>query len=871
MRKFNKISLLALFPLVLGIISSCGEPGSSDENKNYPTYDEDSIAIHYVRPDEKYDDWALWLWSEGKDGAEYAFNGSDSFGAVGAYTLSELGVTDTESGRIGFIVKSKGSWNQKDISDDRFIDISKFEKDEDNMYHVYLKQADAGIYSDASFTVVPEISLVEFTSYEEITGQTNVNFTRIVLKENGTPIVTQEYDGDTNAFRMKLPDGKQASFDNSYVIEITFVDEQVLEAQVSVSSLYKTPEFSTAYNYDGELGAIYTPSSTIFKVWSPVSSDIKVRIYNNGTPDNVDSAKGDDAYEEHALVKGDKGVFSAQINGDLQGKYYTYVVTNNTYKNKEVVDPYAKSAGVNGLRGMIVDFNKTNPEGWDNVTVHPYDRKELTVYETHVVDITSSSTWGGSRNYQMTFLGAAEKGTTYEKNGTTVTTGFDHIKELGVNAVQFLPIFDHANNEINKEFNWGYNPLNYNCLEGSYSTNPYDGYTRIKEFKELVKAYNEAGINIIMDVVYNHTNGLTGSNFDVLMPGYYYRYDARGKASNGSGCGNETASEMYMYRKFMIDSATFWAEEYKLGGFRFDLMGLHDIRTMDQLTDACKMINKDICIYGEPWTGGTTTLNASSQATQANGNRFQGYGQFNDQERDALIKGGMSANTDKGWVTNTTSPTNANDLGKIEMGIKGMIGSGNPITDANKTTNYVTCHDNYTLYDRIKAAGISRDDQVKKMAMLANSVVFTGGGTTFMLSGEEFLRTKGGNSNSYNASYEVNELNYALKLENADMFENYKKLIAFKQDTTGLHFDNGKDAIQGYKITKDGNVIQYTVNDETTGREYKVIHVNGYDDLNLPTVDLSGYTLYLDTLNRTDLELNATTQLHGYETIIAYR
>ncbi len=254
---------------------------------------------------------------------------------------------------------------------------------------------------------------------------------------------------------------------------------------------------------------------------------------------------------------------------DLEGKYYTYVVTNPLFNKKEIVDPYAKLTGVNGLREMVVDFSKTNPIGWNNSKMNEYSRTELTVYETHVADVTSSETWNGSKENSKKYAGMYESGTTYTENNVTVKTGFDHIKDLGVNAVQLLPIFDQANDELatdDKAFNWGYNPLNYNSLEGIYSLNPHDGYAKIREFKELVKAHNDAGINIIMDVVYNHVNGAANSNFDVLMPEYYFRYDGNGKYSNGSGCGNETASEHSMMRKFIIDSTEFWATEYHLGG-----------------------------------------------------------------------------------------------------------------------------------------------------------------------------------------------------------------------------------------------------------------------------------------------------------------
>ena len=646
--------------------------------------------------------------------------------------------------------------------------------------------------------------------------------------------------------------------------------------EVLKTRLFNTDSFNAKYVYDGnDLGATVVDKTTTFKVWSPFGKDLKVNVYDTGTPamyKELDKTATDTPVKTVDMTYVEKGVWEAKINEDLSGKYYTYSVDTAKYGVSEVTDPYAKSTGVNGKRGMIVDFSKTNPKGWDEVKVHPYNRNELTVYETHIADLTSSATWNGNKENAKKFKGAYEEGTTYTKGDVTVKTGFDHIKELGVNAVQLLPIFDQANDETNMTFNWGYNPSNYNALEGGYSSNPFDGYSRIREFKELVKAYNGANINIIMDVVYNHMNGADFSNFDMLVNDYYFRHTAEGKLSNGSGCGNETASELPMFRKFMIDSTAFLAKEYKLGGFRFDLMGLHDIKTMDKVVANLKTINPDICVYGEPWTGGSSPLDGFEQAKQDNANRFKGYGQFNDQMRDALIAGGLKKPTDLAWTDNTTQSSES-DANNIANGIRGFTGAS--IKDPNKTVNYATCHDNYTLYDRYKAAGIQDDAEIKKMAMLANSVVFTSQGTTFMLAGEEFLRTKQGNSNSYNASYEVNELNYELKVDNKDMFDNYVKLINLKKSVDGLHLENkANDENSSYnrvkvEILENNSVIKYTIKDTLNNKEYIICHRSGaYQSRNVE-IDLTGYKdIYLSTVDNAKV-ISAATALLPFETLIA--
>ena len=735
-----------------------------------------------------------------------------------------------------------------------------------------------GETSSSAIVGEEEILNARFDNYNNISFRTTDYISNYKIYANDSVLESIDVTNDETSFVYSFSSNNLVDVTNAYTIEVTFkVTGNIKKGDVDINSLYQTSTFHEKYTYDGnDLGVIYTENKSTFKVWSPVSTSIKLKIYRNGTPKAIDNVIGDDTvYLERDLVKDEKGVWSVEVLEDLAGMYYTFEVTNYKYKNMEIVDPYAKSAGVNGLRGMIVDFSKTNPEGWDDVTPHQYDRKSLVVYETHIADISSSKTWSNNeenKQYSKKFKGAYLTGTTYSKGNVTVSTGFDHIKEMGVNAVQLIPIFDQTNDEISMKFNWGYNPLNYNVLEGGYSSNPHDGYVRIKEFKELVMAYNKQGINIIMDVVYNHVNEAIKSNFDVLMPYYFYRY-VSGELSNGSGCGNETASDMPMFKKFMIDSTAFWAKEYKLGGFRFDLMALHDLDTMELLTSNLKTINEGIVVYGEPWDAGGSPLMKNVAANQTNGNKFVGYGQFNDQMRDALIKSGMNAQKDQGWANNSTSATNTGDISKIIGGIKGytMTSAKGGIKDPNKTVNYATCHDNYTLYDRIKASGINDELTIKQSCMLANSVVLTSQGTTFILAGEEFFRTKGGDHNSYQSSYEVNELNYELKVDNLKAVENYKKLIALKTSVDGLALD--LELCESLEIITNGsNQIVYDIKDSKNNKSYKIIHNNGYQPETLNKIDLSGYTLYLNTsLTEKQFTLSNESSFEAYQTIIAVK
>lgn len=850
--------------------------------------DEPGFQIHYQRNKGSYKPWGLWLWSDQKAGGEYQFNYSDDYGILAYYPISEFG--DVSS--IGMIVKElfsyagEGVWN-KDYDADRFVDFDMLKKDEHDIYHVYIKNGSGYMFSDKERTKrVASVEQCQFDNSQKITVKGSVKMTEVKILKNDEEINCSISKSDSDkTYTISLPE--KAKVEDFFSARITFDGDVSCTKPISIRNLYDN-DFNNTYNYDGELGAIYTNSSTTFKVWSPVSKSISLRIYNNGTPKSINSSLGDDTYTEYEMVKGEKGVFSYNLSGDQEGKYYTYFVKNSSFPaGKEIVDPYARGAGVNGLRGMVVDFSKANPTGWDSIDYLNYNRLELAVYETHIAELTCSDTWDQANNNEgaKLYTGFYKSGTTYTKDGKTVKTGFDHIKELGVNAVQIIPFFDQANDETNMEFNWGYNPLNYNVVEGGYSSNPYDGYQRIRELKELIKAYNEAGITIIMDVVYNHVNGLTGSNFDVLMPYYYFRYTSEGQVSNGSGCGNETASDKYMFRKFMKDSISFWTEEYKLGGFRFDLMGLHDVETMNQVVACAKEINPNVVIYGEPWAGGTSAMPSGFiSAVQNNASQFVGYGQFNDIMRDEMIKSGMNTVGNKGWVTQNGYMT-PND--EIIRGIKGWTSNK---VGPEKTVSYATCHDNYTLNDRAVVAGINDASVRKKMNVLANSIVFTSQGTTFMLAGEEMLRTKvvyntdgsikeavdeNGNplgraevsGNSYASSYKTNELNYSWKVDNLDMFETYKKLISLKKNAAGLHAveSNNVETINGKQIIH----VTFTDGDVT----YEAYHTNGVtsgSDISADfNINVNGYNLYLDTLGRTIS--GETHHLEPFETLVLYK
>ncbi|TNF08827.1 MAG: type I pullulanase, partial [Bacillota bacterium] len=558
-----------------------------------------------------------------------------------------------------------------------------------------------------------------------------------------------------------------------------------------------------------------------------------------------------------------------RLTGDFDFKYYTFNVTNNGVTN-EVTDPYAYSTGANGQRGMIVNFEETNPEGWTYNT-RPNNIQRLTdyiVWELHVRDLTTHSSWNGNESYRGKFMGMTETGTTYSVGDETVSTGLDHIVELGVNAVQLLPIFDFGyvdevqvatNSLYTNVFNWGYMPYHFNTLEGSYSTNPFDGAQRIREFKEVVMAFHAQDIRIIMDVVYNHTGESEGSNFHKIVPGYYHRLNTNGGFSNGSGTGNETASERSMMRKFMIDSLHFWATEYNLSGFRFDLMELHDVETMNQIQAMLEEIDPTIVVYGEPWMGGSSPLPTSVRAGKDNLDEMNNVGAFNDITRDA-VKGSVFQAAEKGWVQgNTTEYTKQG----IMYGILGGIehSSLTQITEwhknPNQMINYVTAHDNNTLFDKLRLSGISAT-KAPQMVIQSNAIILTSQGISFLHAGVEFARSKplpegGYDHNSYESPDIVNQLRWDRKLQYNEVFEYYKALIQIRKTYNHFRIDSASEITDRLTfLTTDQPLknIAYQIAGRVNEPDIIVAHVSnptgGLSSVELPAGKT--YTLLTNTL-----------------------
>ena len=518
----------------------------------------------------------------------------------------------------------------------------------------------------------------------------------------------------------------------------------------------------------------YTPEQTVFTLFAPNDAKkVVVRIYEKGL--------GGKAGKTVSMKRTANEQWSATVKGDLMGKFYTFDMGKG-----ECPGVFAKAVGVNGKRGAIIDLTKTNPEGWAQ-DQHPVTKSpaDLVIYEMHHRDFSINRP---DAKYPGKFMALTEP------------WAISHLKELGVNAIHILPSYDYGSVDetrlADNKYNWGYDPVNYNVPEGGYSTDPYQPEVRIREFKQMVKALHEAGIRVILDVVYNHTYDIEHSNFQRTYPDYFYRKTADGQYSNGSGCNNETASDKPMMRQFMLESVKYWINEYHLDGFRFDLMGIHDIETMNQIRAMVDQIDPTIYIYGEGWSAGTCAYPEDQLAMKAHIYQMPGIGAFSDEIRDAL-RGPFSDDTVTGWIGGK------DETESIKFGIAGAI--QHPQVDMSKVNyskapwaleptqmiSYVSCHDDMCLVDRLKASipGITEDELIR-LDLLAQTAVFTSQGVPFMLSGEELLRDKKGVHNSFESPDSINQLDWTHKTKYPQVFAYYKNLIALRQHHPAFRLGN---------------------------------------------------------------------------------
>ena len=772
------------------------------------------VTLHYHNDDNGCLTRRFYTWATGVDGVERKPDEA---------TATDMTITlDFEDypeyanmPSIFFIIKVVGTWNGQ--SEDTELSYSEFPPDDDGYLEIWTINGEGSkleLYDNEEDTKFPKIATAKFTDWKTI---------HCVLSDNVLPSTWTLYAYDKNhlqlsddaqtqnkqycIFKVNDPEVKSTEFDIKlnytariniqYVIESTFTYKgktKIQKVTVSYENLFANDtnaiRFNQFYCYDGDdLGLTYKNGVATFKVWSPISARAVLNIYSKGEPKAFGGTDISYGYEMN-YTKG--GVWQVSVRADSQEdllhKYYTFSLTNSL-GTVETVDPYVKAVGINGMRGFVYDkdADEANPEGWGSVPTKwdkngAYDissPQDLSIYEVHIRDLTEHETWQSNKgNARGTFNAFVESGTTYTDpdSGTTVSTGFDHLTELGVKAVQLVPVFDHDDDERpdKMKFNWGYNPLNYNCVEGGYSSNAYDPLARIVEYKNLVKAFsqNENHTRVIMDVVYNHVSSASASCFTKTMPKYYFRYDENWNYQNGSGCNNEVKSEAKMMSKFIVDSLYWWAKEYKIKGFRFDLMGLIDWRTLKAAKEKLYTLDPDIYLYGEGWQsiegyhGPNNEQNGPADSAHvysclyASSSSPSVVGGFNDEGRDAT-KGG----NDGGYGTGNKYPgygfiaqdaSHVGDKGRKVANM--MLGRRDLGWEPTQTVNYVSCHDNYTLYDQLRYTLGDANNRTSRhipnpgsepsvtsvvdASIACHAAVMMSNGVAFMQGGEELYRSK---------------------------------------------------------------------------------------------------------------------------------
>lgn len=915
--------------LFMGSAGSLPVAGASSPRAGASTL----VIVHYHRFDGQYAGWNLWMWPHepnSLDGAAYSFDSSDSFGQV---AHAHVPGADTQ---VGIIVRLN-NWDQKDVSQDRFIDTSS------GTAEVWLIQGDATIYTsrDAAEAAVQAASVPRvvnafldsptgiaaqlsvpatitgasggFTVTDATSGQT----LSVASLARAVPLVAvlagdlqpklgaskswdpttgatqlQRVNNDLYQFTGTLPAGSyqykialNRGWVNAYPADNVTLTVPAGGARVTFSfvpsthavydsinqpkahlpgadaplttdlvklSLSAPPDVThtlhlslgseTAvtviprlvlndpqYTYTGnDLGAVWSARSTSFRLWAPTASKVVLSVFKN---------QDGDVLARRTMDRSSRGTWFARVKGNLAGKFYLYQVTNRGAIT-EAVDPYARDTTANGAWGIIVDLKKTNPRGWSEDTYVPTKNPEdAVIYETHVRDFSIDRNSG--MKHKGKFLAFTELGT---KGPGGVSTGVSSLKQLGITHVELLPVFQFASVDEtkNNQYNWGYDPLNYNVPEGEYATNP-NGTARITQLKRLVQALHAQHIGVIMDVVYNHTFSTGNSNFDKIVPGYYYRTDYAGHYTNGSGVGNEVATERPQVRKFVLDSVTYWMRQYHIDGFRFDEMALLGKDTMAQISRALHAINPHTILLGEPWAGGTSGMVGDTLLTKG-AQQGMHLAVFNDNIRDGIF-GSTGDPKAQGYATGDPS-----SLVAVAKGLTGSITYSDTMpgftSSPEETINYVTCHDNMTLWDKIHSSNPGIDETTAiKMDELAQTIVLLSQGVPFMQGGEEFLRTKGGNANSYNAGDAVNEFDWARKARYPRVFDYYAGLIHLRAAHPAFRMTSASDIKSHLRfLAAKDNVIQMELTGNANGDSWSTIDVILNPNKEAETVTLPGGT-----------------------------
>ncbi len=775
--------------------------------------DDVTVEIHYDRADNKESEWDVWLWADNQDGQAIQFEEVDGE-YIATYTVSEEDVPFINA--LKYKIK-KGEWEEKE--EERQIDLSNVVAGKVCSY-VYSD----GTYSNSSTEAVmgTKLKSVEYnrnnnTIVVDASGLvTDPNTDFVIKKADGTVINITDIVTVGTTYYISIEEDLTPLIKSCGSYKLTY---DGADYSVKMPNLYNSDEFEAEFTYTGsDLGATWSETETTFRVWAPTADKVQVQLYATGSDEEEGSAK----LATHTMTKDVNGTWIATVQGDLNGVYYTYLTTVNGAV-EESCDPYARTTGVNGERAMVIDLDSTDPEGWedDKSPNAGMSYTDAIIYELHVRDFSIDEESGVRDVWKGKFLGLTQKGTT---NNDGISTGLDHLRDLGVTHLHLLPSYDYASidetlteeekaADTSKQYNWGYDPLNYNVPEGSYSTNPYDGAVRVNEMKEMVQTLHENNINVIMDVVYNHVYDAGNFCFNEIVPNYFSRTNADGSYSNGSGCGNDTASERAMVRKYIVDSVLYWADEYHIDGFRFDLVGLLDAETINEVVEEVHKTHPDVIFYGEGWVMNTAVEPSNTiMANQQNAGETEDFAYFSDTFRD-FLKGGNDE-TSWGYIQNTMDNDPEGTLMSCFMAKTSWIPA------PTQVVNYASCHDNYTLMDKINVtkASSSFADRIK-MNNLAAAIYMTAEGIPLIHAGEEMLRTKvDSEGNIIHNSYKSPDYINSLKWGNLDSeeYQNtrdyYKGLIEFRKNHAALRLTDASDVSNYVTPTWiDENVVLFNI------------------------------------------------------------
>jgi pullulanase len=834
------LALIASFGLVFSILTVSP---SASAAPSCATAKCAHLVVHYKRnAPANYDDWGLWLWAfKGVGLPESTVTGFSSstldangFAKIDTMVPISAGVTE-----LGLIPRLKSGWT-KDVDLDRVVTL-----DNNDSAEIWIKQGDGYIYRNSSFTIPSEIWGANIQTFRTIkvilskafadagpgfslsgTGAPNIASATKVLDVNGTSSSNKQWLLTTDS---DIPLGSAITVNHTNVDStLSFGSRIAMPAGVFTSQ-----SFIDNYTYTGDdLGSVTGADGTDFRVWAPTASSVKLVTYSSST-------SAANTGTETPMTADVKGTWVAHLNGNQHGLVYNYRVTVGA-RTEEAVDPYARSVTMDGNRGVVIDLSQTNPTGWAEQTKPEFSGKAVdsVMYELHVRDASKDASSGVSAANRGKFLGLAQLGTKVKVGSASSPTVLSAIKDLGVTHVQLLPIYDFASGglESSPTFNWGYDPKNYNSPEGQYSSDPTNPVKRISELKTAVQALHKAGLRVTMDVVYGHVASATEFSEQLIVPGYWFRRDASGNLTNGSGCGNDVATERPMVRKFIVDSMKYWTREYKLDGFRIDQMGLWDVTTLNQVRAGVSSIEPAATIIGEGWSMGPSI--GVPQGVQSELINMPGIGAFNDGIRNA-VKGSPDG-YDPGYVNGNPAQT----LTALKAGTTGNTSSRITVPwrtlDAGQSVNYAEAHDNMTLFDKLvavnggksKSAVAAQDRQIASLILLAQ-------GTPFIQAGQEFLRTKNGEANSYNLPDSINSLKWASRVKEATTVNYYKGLIALRKAHKAFRLATPAEIHSNIDFwDAPNNVLEYVLDGSGAGDSWTTIVVISNPNSKAQKVDL---------------------------------